>query len=91
VAERHGNEVIVFELDHRGARLLDKLQFGPIVSQGKYQTYRREPGEAMSDEPVAMVTANGKRMIAMPIGPSVVMYHEELLIPATVLLLERKH
>jgi hypothetical protein len=45
----------------------------------------------MSEEVVAAVKANDKRMMAMPIGPTVVMYHEELWIPAAVLLPERKH
>jgi hypothetical protein len=91
VANRHRNEVVVFEVDNDGPRLSDKLRLGLIVRSGEYLAYKREIDEAMSEEVVAAVKANDKRMIAMTIGPTVVVYHEELWIPAAVLLPERRH
>jgi hypothetical protein len=91
VAERHGNGVMAFELGNGGARLSDRLHLGLIVRPEEYPTYRREMDEAMSDELVAVIKANDKRMVAMMLGSAVVLYHDELWIPSAALLPERKH
>jgi hypothetical protein len=93
VAMRHSSGVMVFEMGENvdTNKLPDRLQLGLIIRLGEFQIYRRELDEAMSDEVIAAVKANDKRILARMMGPAVAMYHEELWIPSAVLLPERKH
>jgi hypothetical protein len=61
------------------------------VRQVEYLTYKRDLDEAMSDKSMQAVKAKGRRVMARPVGSSMVMYHDELWIPSAVLLRARKH
>lgn len=93
ISLRRGSALIVFERNERIANKQqhDQLMLGLMAQPGQLPIYRKEIGQlfAINQQMRALVTANGRKLMVDPVGPGVLIWHQDLWLPAEVLLLQR--